>query len=145
MSKQIQYEGKLWSVKDLSILSGVHPQTLNSRLNAGMSVQAAMTAKVRPKKASNLYPRTLLQWAREFSDSVPEALEHCSGVKVSATQLSRIAVVGDVTLRRRLQRGWDLWQALYTPSIPKQECAVMGGYVKKRNPHIRSAINCNQN
>lgn len=52
-SKKIEYNGKVYTVKELSKIFDINKATLNSRINRGWDIEKALTTLVKPKKVGD--------------------------------------------------------------------------------------------
>lgn len=88
-SKKYEYNGKLYTISELSEMSGISDNTLFSRFERGMSVKSAIETPV-------------------FS---PKLYEY-NGKKYTLNELAKKAGIPQATLHTRLTRKWTLEEAM---------------------------------
>ncbi|QWS69877.1 hypothetical protein [Vibrio phage vB_VpS_PG28] len=127
---------------------GIKYETLRARLEKGQDPKTAVTTPVRGKARTLYLPRTLSKWAKDYGTGwmLPQYLDQADK-QYSLTDLSKEFSISLVTLKERLGRRWNFWQAVTVPPFTREQVARGEHKLFKfdRNPEIDTVGNMSDN
>lgn len=105
-----EYQGRQWTLRELSELSSIKDTTIYYRLNKGWSVEKAITTPV-------------------VHNGIPKWFTY-RGERLTLRQLSERYRISKATLYSRLYRGWSIDQMMGEPVLSAAESGSRGGQAR---------------